>query len=232
MATNEQKATKIRAALEQLDPANDAHWTDDGLPREGVVRTFASDQNLSRKEISDARPGFQRHPTKPDATAATAAAPEHDPISGEPTTAATDATPAVIDGVDLGPDPTQNTGELLTEDEVRRVLEARVKACVEAVADAQQDVRDANNRVITAQNDLQKARENLTREFPPLTAAENIKQYIASEMSLRAQAHGYGAPGIAPGSQIDAAMQRSNSRGWRRPSRNGPVQTGAARPAA
>lgn len=224
MAINEQKATKIRAALAQLDPAENQHWTDDGLPREGIVRKLAGDNTISRRDISEAHPGFQRNPTQPPASAtATETQPENvDPLSGEPVQA---AQPQAEDA--LGDDPSKNEGELMSEDEVRQVLEDRVKVATQALADAQQAVRDANKGVVTAQANLQKAREDLTREFPPLSQAANIKQYIASEMAQRAAMHGHG--GLAPGSQIDAAMQRGNSRGWRRPTRVGQTQTGAAK---
>lgn len=214
---NEQTVAKIRAALAQLDPKNDAHWTDDGLPRTGVVQKLASDPNLSRKEIQDAQPGFQREPTKPAVTAGD----DLDPLTGEPGSGT---------GVLDGGDPTKNTGDLMSEAEVRAILEGNVKDAVQALDDAQQGVREAHALVTTRQNELVSARADLTREFPPMTPAENIKAYIASEVAQRARAFGHN--GIAPGSQIDAAMQRSNSRGWRRPSRNNlPTQTGAAKAA-
>lgn len=222
---NEQKTAKVRAALAQLDSANDKHWTDDGLPREGVVRQFASDQSISRKDIQEANPNFQRHATKPGVTAND----DRDPITGEPVvsvSAIPGSDPTVEDeGLD---DPTKNTGEPMTDAEVRTILENRLKAATAELANAQQAVREANKRVLDAQAGIVKAREDLVREFPPLTQAQNIKEYIASEMAQRAAAHGFGHPGV-PGSQIDAAMQQHKSRGWKRPSRKGQVQTGAAR---
>lgn len=222
---NEQKTATVRAALTQLDPTNDKHWTEDGLPREGVVRQFANDQNISRKDIQDAYPGFQRNATKPGA----AAGDNIDPLTGEPVVA------AVAEGDGLGvvennDDPSKNSGPPMTESEVREVLEGRVHAATQALADRQQDVRDANKAVITAQEFLAKVRSDLTREFPPLTPAENVKQYIASENARRAELLGYNRQ--SPGSQIDAAFQRGNSRGWKRPStgRKGVTQTSAARP--
>lgn len=230
MPISEQKATKIRAALTQLDPAKDDHWTDDGLPRENVVRDFANDQSVSRKDIQDAYPGFQRQAQKPAA--------EVDPLTGEPPVSDEAKAayhlmrpPTEGEGLGLDTDPAKNTGDYMSDEEVRVVLEQRVKDAEQGIADAQANVRAANQAVIDAQAKLRQVKDDLTREFPPLTQAQNIKQYIASEMALRAAAHGVGPSpsGIAPGSQIDAAMQRSNSRGWRRPSRTGQVQTGAAR---
>lgn len=222
--TNEQKTAKVRAALAQLDSTNDKHWTDDGLPREGVVRQFAGDQTISRKDIQDAYPGFQRNATKPGA----AAGDDIDPLTGAPVVA--EGTGIVVESND---DPSKNTGDPMTESEVREVLEGRVRAATQAVADRQQDVRDANKAVVDAQAYLVKVREDLTREFPPLTQAENIKQFIASEMEQRARIMGVNQR--SPGSQIDAAFARGNSRGWKRPStgRQGTTQTtGAQRPTA
>lgn len=215
---NDQKTAKIRAALSALDPANPQHWTDDGLPREGVVRKMSGEPNVQRKDIQEAWPGFQR--PKPGETAG------HDPLTGE-------ATPAKEAAPASGADPTKNEGELMTEEEVRSILEQRVAEAQNRITAAQQGVRDANREVLDAVAAHQDARADLAREFPPMTANENVKQYIASEMAQRAAAAGHMVSGIAPGSQIDMAMQRSNSRGWRRPSRgNLGTQTGAMPPNA
>ncbi len=216
--SNETKAHKIRAALAQLDRANDSHWTDDGLPTESAVREFANDKTISRKEIQDASPGFQRVPVEAKA----------DPLTGQP-----EAEPAA--GItDIG-DPAKNTGELMSEDEVRDILQGGVKAAQDELVAAQQNVRDANARVVKAVAELQKARDEYSRAYPPMSPAQNAKEYIASEMAQRAAAHaaqhGYGN-GVAPGSQVDAAFQRGNTRGWRRPSRAAiPTQSGANRAA-
>lgn len=229
---NEQKTAKIREALKQLDPLNAKHWTDDGLPRESVVRDFASDQSFSRKDISEAFPGFQRTKPKGDAPAEgsteTTAPADIDPLTGdtpqraspevirERVRAMTTPTAESLDG-----DLTKNTGEPMTEDEVRDVLEDRVHAAETALADAQQGVRDAHKLVETRREELAHAREQLAAEFPPLSPAENIKQFIASEQQMReARVNGGRAP-----ARIDLVMQRSNSRGWRRPNRHGPAQT-------
>lgn len=219
--SNEQKTAKIREALKGLDPANDKHWTDDGLPREGVVQKLANDQTLTRKDISEASPGFQRTPV--EANKETGAGPKgnFDALTGEPITNET---------LDAGADPAKNTGPLMSDAEVRDLLDKRLAAAQQEVIDAQAAVRDANRRVILANAAVEDRRADLSREFPPLTVAQNIKNYIASEQAQRAAAaEGYRHSNVAPGSQIDAAMQRSNSRGWRRPVIRHPVQTGAAR---
>lgn len=210
---NEAKTAKIRDALKQLDTANDSHWTEDGLPREGVVKKLANDQSVNRRDIQEAFPGFERTGVKEVGAVSSAA----DPLTGEPV-------------LESNTDPTKNTGPLMTNEEVRAELEFRVKAANQELTDAQQAVRDAHIRVQTAQTALADRNADLVRQFPPLTVAQNIKDYIASEMAQReAAAQGYRHSNIAPGSQIDTVMQRSNSRGWRRPVHRLPVQTGAAR---
>lgn len=215
---NEAKTAKIRAALTQLDPAQDNHWTDDGLPRESVVRKAANDQTLTRTEIQEAYPGFQRANMTPQPKAAPDAPQAEDPLTGEP--------------VVSHADPAKNTGEFMSEAEVKAELERRVYAAEREIIDAQQAVRDANNRVTKAQNALVTAKAEYTRSYPPMTAAQNIKEFIASEQAQRAAARG------GASSQLDTCMQHTtargrgngdgNTRGWRRPSRVGQTQTGAA----
>lgn len=229
---NDQKTAKIREALQQLDPTNNEHWTDDGLPREGAVREFAHDTTLSRRDIQAAWPGFQR------------AADSGDPLAGETVEKVTAKAPALADAApfvksvmappegtgtgpattradDPGPNPTQNTGAEMSEAEVRDVLESRVRDAEQGLADAQQNVRDAHKGVETARANLNEAKDDLRREFPPLSQNANIKQFIASEQQRRAERVGAGRPAA----RIDLVMQRSNSRGWRRPARQGPAQT-------
>ena len=52
--------SKITDALAKLDPANDNHWTSDGLPRIDTVRMLAADQTLSRELITAEAPNFSR----------------------------------------------------------------------------------------------------------------------------------------------------------------------------
>lgn len=50
----------IRAALQQLDPSNDEHWTQDGLPRTDVMQKLTGRKNLTRQEITAADETFSR----------------------------------------------------------------------------------------------------------------------------------------------------------------------------
>lgn len=56
----EARAATIKTAVEMLDPANDDHWTQAGQPKVETVQAIASLENVTRKEIEDAAPGFAR----------------------------------------------------------------------------------------------------------------------------------------------------------------------------
>lgn len=199
---NDAQTTKIREALKQLDISDNSHWTEDGLPRTGTVQKIANDQTITRQTIQAAWPGFQRTP-----------------VVGKPVTPAPTPTEAPLSGaIDASADPALNEGEPMTEDEVREILNQRVVDALGAENAAQDKIKDGQRELIEARKQVQIARNDFQREFPPKTAAQNIKEYLASELARRAADAGVSPSGLS-GAQIDNAMQRSNSRGWRRPAR-------------
>lgn len=217
MAT-EAQVQKIREALKLLDPANNDHWTDDGLPRTGVVQKLVNDQTIKRPDISAAAPGFER------------------PKIGAKLPEQATAAPATGAPIPLSTDFTKQSGELMTDAEVQSILKARVDDAQARIVAARENVGKWQKEGLAAQRALESARVDYQREFPPLTAAQNVKDYIASENLKRTQLAGVRGPGHA--SQLDRVMQRSNTRGWRRPVRGAipsaggiprPTQTGASR---
>jgi hypothetical protein len=52
--------TSILQVLEMLDPKVDDHWTKDGLPALAFVKTAMGDQDITRKQVTDAAPEFSR----------------------------------------------------------------------------------------------------------------------------------------------------------------------------
>jgi hypothetical protein len=204
---NDQVA-KIRAALAQLDPTNNDHWTDDGLPKTGVVQRIANDQTIKRQDIQAAQPGFERPavvtapPTISDFGEPIDTAPKAD--AGAPAAAVAAATDADAEV------------EYLTDDQVFGILQKRCDDAEAELTAARKQIVDGQAREKAAMLAVVETKAELVRNFPPLTAAENVKQYIASEQAKRAarvESRRY------PGSQVDASMQRGNSRGWRRPVR-------------
>lgn len=60
----EKEMSKITEALEKLDPSNDNHWTNDGLPRIETIRMLAGDQSITREAITAEAPNFSRQTAK------------------------------------------------------------------------------------------------------------------------------------------------------------------------
>jgi hypothetical protein len=66
----ELKMEAIKEALAKLDPANDDHWTPNGLPALAALRTIANDPGITRKDVELADPGFMRPGASKDAAGA------------------------------------------------------------------------------------------------------------------------------------------------------------------
>lgn len=91
-------AEQILAALRQLDPSNDNHWTAEGSPRLDTVKLLAGGAAVSRDQLAAAAPGYSRatagaywQATQPPAAAPTQAPPA--PTSTQPTTPAASEPP-------------------------------------------------------------------------------------------------------------------------------------------
>lgn len=52
--------TALHRALRALDPTNDEHWTDDGLPRMDAIKALGGGSGVTRAAVSDAAPGLTR----------------------------------------------------------------------------------------------------------------------------------------------------------------------------
>jgi hypothetical protein len=91
---------RILDALRKLDKDNDAHWTSDGMPRLDTIRLLASDQGISREDVSKVAPEFARSNPVVGATGAATATPVVTPTPAAAT--ATPATAAAPDNVQSG----------------------------------------------------------------------------------------------------------------------------------
>jgi hypothetical protein len=201
---NEQMTQKIVAALGKLDPANDDHWTPDGLPKVGVVQKLASDQTIKLRDIQEAAPGFERTAQVQAPGATDDFGDPVEQIGAEATGAAADAAQPTNDA---------EGDDFISDDEMHEILVQRVVDYDTARKAARAKQAEGAKEEVEALKALNAAKAELNAKFPPLTAAENIKQYLASEQAKRAAAHGHG------NARVDAAMARGNARGWRRPVR-------------
>lgn len=205
---------KILEAITKLDKADDAQWTDDGLPRVNVVQALVDDPALTRAQINDAAPGFSRNPP----------APKGDETGGAPP-AVTKKTEVIETEFDPRVEPEVNgPGEQLNEEQVRAILTRRIGDAETRLEDARRSVNDANLELRRCEVRVQRAIADSDRRFPPISAAANIKQHLKAQQDrLIAEVEARGDYGTG---QLDQAMQRRNSRGWSRPSR--PVQNTSA----
>jgi hypothetical protein len=190
-----QFANKIKAALAQLDPNNSEHWTDDGLPVTKIVQTFADEVGIKRSDINEVAPGFSKASLN---------------LNGPAATTLPDPAPEAA--------PSQADAETISEADFKVALTA-------ALSQAETNLETAKTAVVAARKhelDATKARDaallRLQSEFPPMSAAENIQQFIRHEAEQRAEKHG--VRGFGGPSQLDLAMSnRGNARGWGRPQR-------------
>lgn len=62
------RTAKIKDALSRLDTSEDSQWTQGGLPSVDHMKALTGLDDLKREEIGNARPGFSRDNSKPEAT--------------------------------------------------------------------------------------------------------------------------------------------------------------------
>jgi archaellum component FlaC len=213
----------VKEAVEKLDPSNDAHWTQDGLPLVDAVRILAGNPGVTRDDINKALPGFVR----PQAATPSAGAPPPPPVQG-----ATSDTPISAPAAAQAEQPPEDPGALVQAPMVADVgdLEAMQNSLADmrvdfddatkALAEAKQRVHDLQNNMSVLEDKILKATK-ASGENPVMSYLERQKQELAerarkqnmireSGIDLKALGEGMKAP-------IDAAFQRRTARGGNRP---------------
>jgi len=193
---------KILAALAQLDPADNSHWTSDGLPNTGVVQRIANDQTIKRTDIQSARPGFDREAAQAAADAAQGPADFEEGVGGAPVVA---KAPAPIE-----PIAPQGETVLVSDDQLHASLSKQVRDAEAMVERGRAMENDGGKLVSDGMKALTQARTNFHKYFPPTTQAENTRAYLDASNAERAAR--VAARGNA--SQLDAAKRGGNARGW------------------
>ena len=171
---------KILAALSQLDPNNDSHWNTDGLPNTGTVQRIANDQTIKRGDLQNARPGFDRETARAEAAAATQAAPaefEDVPATSGLTPAAKAEAVAAVSADDEVE---------ITDEQLQALLAKRVRDAEAKLEQGRQMARDAAVMQQEGLAEINAARRDFHKYFPPLTEAQNIKAHLAAENEARA----------------------------------------------
>lgn len=226
----------ISDALSKLDPTNDNHWTQDGLPRLDTIRIVSGDPSLSREAVTAANPEFNRESAQAAASAAqaggaTTPATPTDPAPPAPATAATGTetqppappAPPEPDLPVLNPPPVAvAAGD--QEELVAKIAEAKLN-----LSDRQDALQLAKQELVDAQNEVARLEAQLTEASP--NNANTIMDYLQrqqknlEERGARKQLikdSGLDLKQLAKDlkSPLDAAMERKNTRGAQRPVRN------------
>ena len=241
----------IAQALAQLDPANDLHWTADGLPRMDAVAELVGDASITRKMVTDAAPELTR--------ASAAAGASVDVETGDDADA--DADESDADANEDG--EVEDEGEGEGEDEDEEVLELAdafptlalpirdvvndyglVCAALDELDELAGELLREKERVIeelrqTSQKAeiLKRAKIGHERRNPKLQGNSPIADYLEGQRKARedraARARAFLNAGTTPqdvaaqlrgASQLDAAMSsRKAAPGSTRPVRSGPA---------
>lgn len=206
------KATsdQIKEALQKLDSGNDAHWTDDGLPQIAAVRDLTGDQTVKRGDINSALPGFSRAGTEADAGTTDA----DTSLPGDPVEA--------LDGSVAGSEETivEAADELtMDEQDLREAMKKRINDTQARVLQASEALREAATFLKKCEDWNKRAIEEYNRRFPPMTAAQAIKDHLRRHQAMKtAEAR---TVALNP---IDAALM-SREKGFKRPQNGMPVAT-------
>lgn len=220
--------SKTIAALQQLDPKNDNHWTSDGLPRLETVRLMAGDSQLTREAVSAAIPGFTRAKAVPAQAPAPAgseqgtstpaiAAPAAPQPAAQPESS--DGTSSTGPGGDNATDDEAEQGSAEAEDPI-----AAATARVEAASAAQ---AQANQEYSQAVAELDALLDAAARSGAQETLAEQVGAYHQRQLAAlqqrgeqqrRLRDANVDLKALLPQrSQLDMALTRKTGRGGQRP---------------
>lgn len=155
-------SNRISDVLTKLDPANDDHWTMDGLPQLEAVGNLAGFK-VTRKQITDARPGFTR-------LVAQGGTPGADPALTVPDSEKLDTPEAKPDT----PEAEAIEKTPATPEEIASAEEA-VKAAEAGIADIERAEAELKQRRQAAEQAVTDARQHLAVINPAPNAIDCIR---------------------------------------------------------
>lgn len=214
----------IKAALAELDPLNDDQWTAEGAPRIEAISNILG-QSVTRKEVTDAAPLFNRANPSLDEVAQgekeeTKKTP--DPLlSEEPTDDNREDTPYITEKdyrETSGPVDQSATVEDLRQrqEKMEPILEAMIKAH-----------KQLGDQIAAYTAKLDEVKGHLEIVDPNSSNAEAISDYIKSQNKSREDRlerrnivlQGLTEKDLRFKSPLDEAFSRKNTRGTARPQR-------------
>ena len=189
---------EILEALNQLDATNDEHWTQEGLPKLDVVSAIL-DQEVKRKEVTDAAPDFNREAKAAADADNTPPEPPAEPTDEEDLKAKLDA-------------------EIETQAKAVQDLDRALEQLKEEHRDARIQLKrlQLTRKQLVPQDSLGQAiRDYLDTQIRVRTERGQRIQQLRDAGLAEIVNQTKGAP-------IDEAMKRKNQRGTQRPTRGQP----------
>lgn len=226
----------ITDALSKLDPANDNHWTQDGLPRLDTIKILSGDPSLTRELVTGAYPDFNRETARAAAGTAqagagtTPAAPtEGTPPAPASAATATETQPPAPPAPPESDLPVLNPPAVAEASNEQADLLVRIEEAKVNLSDRQDALQLAKQELVDAQNEVARLEAQLKESSP--TNSSTIMDYLArqrqnlEDRGARKQLikeSGLDLKQLAKDlkSPLDAAMERKNTRGAQRPVRS------------
>jgi len=166
------------------------------------IQRLTNDKTLTRAQINEAYPGFARKSA--------------DSVTEPPDEAEGDG------GTVLASDPSSDEGQddfidgASDNERLRAIAFKRVQDAEEAIADAKRRVSEAQREVHNAEQRHTRALQLFSAKYPPLTAAENIKQHLRRQAEVqRERVEGMRFVQNSPQNPVDATLmdrKRDNGR--------------------
>ncbi len=229
--------TNIQHALRALDPDNDGHWTDDGLPRVDAVAVLAGEK-VTRKQITNTDPEFTRERAELDRNDAAlvpddeddAMPPPEDPVARatvEPVPAADYSGESLEDDIDdvLNQPVPQVFGDPTLTQKALIALEEKLLANQKRKAAVELEARQLNEKIRLCTRQMTQHQRNgrIPQEKPIqdyLRRQKENREERARRAAIFIEA-GTTAADVAKqlqgGSDLDRAMARKRARGTQRP---------------
>lgn len=214
--------TKILEALQQLDPTDDGHWTNQGLPRMDVVEAIVGDKGIKRGDITNAAPGFTREtPQLPEEflkTLKPEASLEEEEEEEEPLVEDGGQPPEVSEEpvTEQGKEPSQADlfeKEIVVLREKKAVTEKNIEA-------SKGELVKLNIQIDSIQRKLDRLNQNSVNLHSAVQGALQQQSKVRAdraEKMRKLHEAGFDPAKIQSRAQIDAAMARKRGRGGNRP---------------
>ena len=158
---------ELKEAIASLDPRNDDHWTEQGLPRMEVIKELTG-SHFSRKEITEAAPLVTRERL----------------LAGESTAVNQDPDADKTDDPEVKTTQEEAAPEAPVDDVVAR-LEGLVTSTTQALHDAEQAANAANAEVKRLRSLLDKHQTDLDNARPRENPQLHIMQYLKTQQKMR-----------------------------------------------